>query len=196
MSKGLIGFIAVVVILGIWSVSAYNGLVKKDVAVNEAWSKVETQYQRRADLIGNLVKTVQGAADFERTTLNDVITARSKATSITIDPSNITPEQLQQFEAAQGQMMGALSRLLATFERYPELKATDAFRDLMAETSGTENRVGVARDRFNESVKSYNQSVRSFPTMLYAGAFGFDRKPYFESKPGSEDAPDVDFSFE
>ena len=175
--------------------SSYNGLVEKDENVEQAWGQVQSAYQRRADLVPQLVNTVKGAADFERSTITSVIEARAKATSVTIDPSNITPEQLQQFQQAQAGLSSSLSRLLATFERYPELKATDNFRELQAQLEGTENRIKVERDNFNEKVTTYNKSVRSFPTTIYASIFGFDRRPQFESDPGSEDAPEVDFDF-
>ena len=187
--------IVVVVLLAIFAVSTYNGLVGMDEKVNESWAKVESSYQRRSDLIGNLVSTVKGAADFEKSTLEAVINARSKATGITIDPSNITPEQLAQFNKAQSGLTSALSRLLVTVERYPELKANQNFLELQSQLEGTENRINVARDRFNETVKPYNSKVRSFPTVLVAGILGFDKKPYYEAEAGSEKAPDVKFEF-
>jgi LemA protein len=175
--------------------NSYNGLVQKDNAVDESWSKVETQYQRRSDLIGNLVKTVQGAADFEKGTLTSVIEARAKATSMNFDASDLTPENLQKFQAAQDQLSGALSRLLVTVERYPDLKANQNFLELQAEIAGTENRIAVARNDFNTVVGDYNLTVRQFPMNLFAGMFGFERKAFFEGAEGTENAPDVNFDF-
>lgn len=187
--------IVIVFILGVFGVKAYNSLIGLDEDVNEAWGKVESSYQRRADLIGNLVKTVQGAADFERGTLKDVIEARAKATSMNIDPSNLTPEQIAKFSEVQSGLAGALKSLLVTVERYPELKANKNFLELQAQLEGTENRINVVRDRFNEAVKPYNETIRSFPNNLFAGFMGFDKKAYFESEAGAEKAPDVNFDF-
>ncbi len=187
--------IVVIVLLGLWVMNSYNGIIGKEENVNEAWAKVESSYQRRSDLIGNLVNTVKGAADFEKSTLEAVINARSKATSINIDPSNITPEQLAQFNKAQSGLSSALSRLLVTVERYPELKANQNFLELQSQLEGTENRINVARDRFNESAKNYNTTVRKFPGSLVASIFGFDAKAYYEAEAGSEKAPDVKFEF-
>jgi LemA protein len=160
-----------------------------------AWSNVESSYQRRNDLIGNLVKTVQGAADFERGTLTDVIEARSKATSVNIDPANITPEQLAQFQQAQNNVSGALSRLLVTVERYPDLKANANFRDLQSQLEGTENRINVARDRYNEAVNVYDIKKHRFPTVIFASMFGFEDMARFKADEGAENAPDVQFDF-
>jgi LemA protein len=187
--------IAVVVLLGLWVMSSYNGLVGKEENVSESWAKVESAYQRRTDLYSNIVKTVQASADFERKTLNEVIEARSKATSIEINVDDLTPENIAKFQQAQNQFRGSFSKLLATFERYPDLKTTGAFREFMAQQEGTENRINVARDRFNESAKTYNVTVRKFPATLIASAFGFDKKAYFEAEEGSEKAPDVKFEF-
>ncbi|GGD12792.1 LemA family protein [Hyunsoonleella pacifica] len=187
--------IVIVFILGIFGVKAYNSLIGLDENINEAWGKVESSYQRRADLIGNLVKTVQGAADFERGTLKDVIEARAKATSMNIDPSNLTPEQIAKFSEVQSGLAGALKSLLVTVERYPELKANKNFLELQAQLEGTENRINVVRDRFNEAVKPYNETIRSFPNNLFAGFMGFDKKAYFESDAGADKAPDVNFDF-
>ena len=184
--------IALAVIFG---VRVYNSTIGLEENVEEAWAKVESSYQRRSDLIGNLVKTVQGAADFEKSTLESVINARAKATSINIDPTNITPEQLQQFNQAQSGLSSALSRLLVTVERYPDLKANQNFLELQSQLEGTENRINVARDRFNETVKPYNKHIRTFPNNLLAGLFGFEKKAYFEAEEGSEKAPDVEFDF-
>jgi LemA protein len=189
------GIIALVVlgVAAIWGISKYNGLVGAQESIESVWAKVETQYQRRADLIPNLVNTVKGYADFEQETLTKVIEARAKATQTTIDPTNMTAEQLQQFQGAQGELSGALSRLLVTIERYPELKANQNFLELQAELAGTENRIGVARDNFNTEAKSYNTKIKKFPTNLIANLFNFDAKPYFESDPGSQNAPKVEF---
>ena len=173
--------------------SSYNGLVTKDETVNQAWANVQSAYQRRADLIPNLVNTVKGAADFEKETLEAVVNARAKATSVTVDPSNITPGQLEAFSKAQSGLSSALSKLLVTVERYPELKAVANFSELQTQLEGTENRIKVERDRFNEAVTSFNKSVRSFPTNIFAGIFGFNRKAAFESDAGSEVAPNVNF---
>jgi len=194
MKKYLIP-IVVIVLLGLWVMSAYNGLVGKEETVSEYWAKVESAYQRRTDLYSNIVKTVQASADFERKTLKEVIEARSKATSIEINVDDLTPENIAKFQQAQNQFSGSFSKLLATFERYPDLKTTGAFREFMAQQEGTENRINVARDRFNEAAKTFNVSVRKFPTTLIASAFGFDKKAYFEAEEGSEKAPEVNFEF-
>lgn len=186
--------IVIVVLLVVWGISTNNSLVSKQEGVEAQWSKVETQYQRRADLIPNLVNTVKGAADFEQETLTSVIEARSKATSVNIDASNLSAESLQQFQQAQSQLSGALSRLLVSVERYPELRANANFRDLQVQLEGTENRIATERNRFNDVARGYNTSVRKFPTSLMAGMLGFDRYPYFEADAGAENAPTVDFS--
>ncbi|MCL4150324.1 UNVERIFIED_CONTAM: hypothetical protein GTU68_034445 [Idotea baltica] len=175
--------------------NSYNGLVEKDNNVETLWSKVQTQYQRRADLIGNLVKTVQGAADFEKGTLTDVIEARSKATAVQLSADDLTPENMAKFQAAQDQLSGSLSRLLVSVERYPDLKANQNFLELQAQIEGTENRIAVARNDFNAGVGDYNLSVRTFPNNLMAGMFGFAKKAFFEASEASQDAPDVDFDF-
>jgi len=193
MSKGLIAVIVVAIILGFVGCGKYNGLVGKDEVVKESWARVESQYQRRADLIPNLVNTVKGAAEFEKSTLTAVIEARSKATSTTIDAGNLTPENIAKFQGAQDQLSGALSRLLVSVERYPELKANQNFLELQAQLEGTENRITVARNDFNTVVKDYNQEVRTFPTNLFAGIFGFAQKGYFTAAAGSEKAPSVQF---
>lgn len=185
--------IILALILFVGGCNTYNGLVKQDQNVNETWAKVQSAYQRRADLIPNLVNTVRGYADFERGTLTDVVNARAKATAINVDPTNITPESLQQFQEAQGGLSSALGRLLVTVERYPELKANQNFLELQSQLEGTENRIKVARDEFNTSVKSYNVKVKSFPTNLFAGMFGFSSKPFFEADAGAEKAPEVSF---
>lgn len=172
----------------------YNGLVNKDEECKSQWGKVQSAYQRRSDLIPNLVSTVKGYADFEQSTIIAVTEARSKATSIQIDPSNITPEQLKQFQEAQSGLSSALSRLLVSMERYPDLKANQNFLELQSQLEGTENRINVERDRFNEVVKDFNSSIRSFPAVLTAGILGFKQRAYFESDPGAEKAPKVDFT--
>lgn len=194
MKKWLI-VIVVIAILGIWSVSSYNGLVTVRADAKTAWSNVESSYQRRNDLIGNLVKTVQGAADFERKTLTEVIEARAKATSVNIDPANITPEQMAQFQEAQNGVSGALSRLLVSVERYPELKANQNFRDLQSQLEGTENRINVVRDRYNEAVNAYDIKKHKFPTVIFASLFGFEDMARFKAEEGAEKATDVEFNF-
>lgn len=185
----------VVVVLGMWMGSTYNKLVKAEEKVNSAWAQVENVYQRRADLIPNLVNTVKGAADFEQSTLTSVIEARAAATQVKISPEHLTAESLAQFEQAQGQVSSALGRLMVTVERYPDLKATQNFRDLQAQLEGTENRISVERKNFNEVVQVYNTRLRRFPTNLMAGMFGFEKKPYFSAQPGAETAPEVNFDF-
>lgn len=196
MSKKLIVTLVIVgaiFIFIMWIFGSYNGLVNKEEQVSAQWATVESQYQRRADLIPNLVNTVKGYADFEQETLTKVIEARSNATSVKIDPTNLTPEKLQQFQKAQDGLGSALGRLLVVVEKYPDLKANQNFLDLQAQLEGTENRIAVARQRFNDDVKSYNSTVRNFPAVLIAGMFGFERKGYFEASAGSENAPTVKF---
>ncbi|WP_340064826.1 LemA family protein [Ascidiimonas aurantiaca] len=190
--------IALVVFIGITFLLVYNfnnTAVDKEEDAKTSWSNVESSYQRRNDLIGNLVKTVQGAADFERNTLREVIEARAKATSTTIDPANITQEQLAQFQEAQTGLSSALSRLLVTVERYPDLKANQNFIELQSQLEGTENRINVARDRYNESVSVYNKHIRRFPNTLFAGFLGFEQMTRFQADEGAEKAPDVNFDF-
>lgn len=172
-----------------------NTAVTLDQDVKESWGNVQTSYQRRNDLIGNLVKTVKGAADFEKSTLEAVITARSKATAVTIDPTNITPEQLVQFNQAQSGVSSALSRLLVTVEQYPDLKANQNFLKLQDELASTENQILTSRTRFNEAVKLYNKHVTIFPNNIFAGWFGFKEKPFFEAVAGAEKPVDVEFDF-
>ena len=179
-----------IILIGIGS---YNGLVGSRESVNKAWANVETSYQRRADLIPNLVNTVKGAADFEKSTLTAVMEARSKATSIRIDPNNMTPEKLQEYQAAQSQVGGALSRLLAVSENYPQLRAVESFNQLQAQLEGTENRINEARRQYNEAAQSYNTSRAKFPRVILASLFGFKDRPYFEADKGSEKAPSVKF---
>jgi len=198
MKKWLIPLVIIaIVIYGIynWAVGFNNTAVEYEANAKTAWSNVESSYQRRNDLIGNLVKTVKGAADFERNTLTDVIEARAKATSTTIDPSNITPDKLAAFQEAQSGLSSALSRLLVTVERYPELKANQNFLDLQNQLEGTENRINVARDHFNESVNIYDIFTSKFPNKILAGWFGFDEMSRYNAAEGSENAPDIDFDF-
>ena len=199
MKKWLIPLIVIgAIALGIfgWAKNFYNTAIKLEEPTAEAWAKVESSYQRRNDLIGNLVKTVQGAADFERGTLKDVIEARAKASSTSIDPSNITPDQLAAFNQAQSGLSSALSRLLVTVERYPDLKANQNFLELQSQLEGTENRINVARDRFNETIRPYNEHIKTFPNNVLAGLFNLDELAYYKADAGSENAPEVDFNFE
>jgi len=177
------------------SCSYYNNMVTLNEDTAEAWGNVQTAYQRRNDLIGNLVKTVQGAADYEKGALVDVINARAKATSINIDPSNITPEQLAEFNKVQGGLSGALKSLLVTVERYPDLKANQNFLKLQDELASTENQILTARTRFNEAIKPYNTYVKTFPNNIIAGWFNFDAKAYFDAEAGAEKPVEVDFNF-
>ncbi|MEO0311588.1 MAG: hypothetical protein RIQ89_1245 [Bacteroidota bacterium] len=183
----------ILALLVLWSISMYNGLVGSREKVSKEWANVETQYQRRADLIPNLVNTVKGAAEFEKSTLEAVIKARSEATSIKIDPSNMTAEQLAQFQQAQSNLGGALGRLLAVAESYPQLKAVDNFTNLQAQLEGTENRITTARNNFNEAAQGYNASRATFPRVIFANLFGFTERPYFKADAGSEKAPEVKF---
>ena len=193
MKKSTIIIIAVVAVLAIWGVSSYNGLVKMDESVNTAWSNVENQYQRRADLIPNLVNTVKGYATHEKETLEAVMAARSKATQMTIDAENLTPEKLQAYQKAQGEIGSALGRLLAITEAYPDLKANENFKELQAQLEGTENRISVERRNFNETARSYNTAIRTFPKTIIAGMCGFEKRPYFEAEEGANKAPEVKF---
>ncbi|GAA0877569.1 LemA family protein [Algoriphagus jejuensis] len=196
MKKFLIP-VAIIVVLGIFlytkAVGSYNQFVQTEEQVNGQWAEVETQYQRRADLIPNLVNTVKGYAEFEQETLTGVVEARAKATSMTIDPTNLTPEKLQQFQQAQDQLSGALSRLLVTVEKYPDLKANQNFLELQAQLEGTENRIAVARRNFNESVVAFNSNIRTFPNNIFAGWYGFETKGTFQASEGAENAPTVQF---
>jgi len=192
-NKTLWIIIAVVLVLFFWVRGVYNSLVTQDESVKTAWSQVENQYQRRLDLIPNLVNTVKGYASHERETLEGVINARANATKTTIDPSNLNEETMKQFEAAQGELSNALSRLMVVVERYPDLKANQNFLELQAQLEGTENRISVERKRFNETAQSYNTNIRSFPTNILAGMFGFQPKAYFAAESGAEKAPTVEF---
>lgn len=180
-------------VLMIWLVAGYNSLVGSSQKVESNFANVQTQYQRRADLVPNLVNTVKGAADFEQETLNQVVEARAKATSIQIDPSKATPQQLQEYQNAQGELSQALGRLLALSESYPQLTATQGFRDLQVQLEGTENRIQVARADYNEVLRGYNTKVKRFPTVILSSVFGFDPKPYFEAADGAQNAPEVQF---
>ncbi|MBN9298960.1 MAG: LemA family protein [Filimonas sp.] len=189
----LIVIAALVLILGGCGCGGYNNMIKLDESVKSQWGKVQSEYQRRADLIPNLVSTVKGEANFEQTTLQNVIAARASATQVKIDPTNLTPEKIQEFQQAQGQLSQALGRLLMVTENYPTLRANDAFRGLQTQLEGTENRIKVARNDFNTSVQEYNSVIRRFPNTLFAGAFGFKPKGYFQAEAGSEKAPEVKF---
>lgn len=182
-----------VISLVVWGTRTYNNMVTMQESVTSTWGNVETQYQRRSDLIPNFVSTVKAAANFEQTTLTQVIEARAKATSITVDPTKMTAENLQQFQQAQGQVSTALGRLMVVMEQYPELKATQNFRDLQVELEGTENRISVARQKFNDVAKGYNTYIRRFPAKIIAGMYDFEAKPYFDAAEGSEKAPVVTF---
>ena len=183
----------VAAIVVVWGITGYNGLVSMDEGVQTKWADVETQYQRRADLIPNLVNTVKGYAAHESETLQAVVEARAKATSVNIDPTNITAEQMANFQKAQDGVSSALGRLLVTVEKYPELKANENFRELQAQLEGTENRISVARRDFNEAARKYNTTLRSFPKNILASMFGFEKKSYFEAHEGSDQAPTVQF---
>lgn len=198
MKKWLIPVIILAVLaLGIynWAVGFNNTAVNLQEDAKTTWSNVESAYQRRNDLYNSVVKTIQGSADFEKGTLTEVIEARAKATSVNIDPSNITPQQLEKFQQAQSGFSGAFSRLLVAVERYPELKTTAAFRDFQAQQEGTENRINVARDRFNKAVNVYNKHIKTFPNKILAGWFGFEEMARYKADPGSEKVPDVNFDF-
>ncbi len=186
----LVGIAALLLFMGC---NQYNGMVTSLEDVKSTWAKVESQYQRRSDLIPNIVNTVKGAANFEQETLTKVIEARSKATQMKVDANDLSPEKMAEFEKAQGQLSGALSRLLVVSENYPQLQATQQFSELRAELAGTENRITVARNDFNSVVKSYNVNIKRFPASLFASIFGFKERGYFQSNPGSENAPKVEF---
>lgn len=183
------GIIILVLLIG----SMYNGLITKNVETQNSWAKVETQYQRRSDLIGNLVSTVKGYADFEKSTLEAVIQARASATQVKLDANDLTPEKVAMYQKAQENLSGSLSRLLVTVEQYPNLKANENFLKLQDELAGTENRIAVARDNFNEVAKTYNVAIQTFPRNIIAGMFGFKQKGFFEAKAGAETAPVVKF---
>ena len=190
---GLLITLGVLIIIGFLGCNGYNGLVKQDESVKNAWNNVQTEYQNRADLVGNLVNTVKGAANFEQKTLTDVIAARSRATSVNINANNLTPEKIAEFQAAQGQLSGSLSRLLATVESYPTLKATENFTRLQGQLEGIENGIKNSRKVFNDEVNLYNTKVRSFPMNILGGLFGFKQKEGFKAEAGAEKAPEVKF---
>ncbi len=196
MKKGLITLIVVGVVLlsgFIWIKNAYNNMVVSDENVQAAWAQVENVYQRRADLIPNLVSTVKGYAAHESETLESVVSARAKATQVTVDPTDITPEAISQFNAAQGELSTALGRLLLIQENYPDLKANQNFLELQAQLEGTENRIATERMKFNEAAKAFNTGIRKFPDNIIASMFGFEKKAYFEAQAGTETAPKVEF---
>jgi LemA protein len=196
MKKGWIIIGAVIILAFILYrvfAGSYNSMVERQEAVSSLWSQVENQYQRRSDLIPNLVNTVKGYANFEQQTLTGVIEARAKATSVNINAGNLTPEKVAQFQEAQDGLSSALSRLLVTVEKYPDLKANQNFLELQSQLEGTENRITVARMNFNEGVQSYNTYIRRFPQNFLAGPYGFEKKGYFEAQPGAEKAPEVKF---
>jgi len=189
----LISVVAVLVIAVFSGISTYNKLVIERENVNSQWANVESQYQRRSDLIPNLVATVKGYATHESSTLEAVVAARSKATQVTIDPKNLTPEKLQEYQAAQGQVSSALGKLLMITENYPDLKANQNFLELQAQLEGTENRISVERNRYNDVAKSYGIMIQRFPTVIFANMFGFEKKPYFEAEKAAAKAPSVKF---
>ncbi|WP_278905879.1 LemA family protein [Leyella stercorea] len=192
-NKGLIITVVVIALVAIWGISSYNGLVSMDENVSNQWANVETQYQRRSDLIPNLVNTVKGYAKHESQTLESVMQARSQATQVKIDPSNCTPQQLAAYQKAQGDVTTALGKLLAITENYPDLKANQNFLELQSQLEGTENRINVARKDFNDTAKKYNTSLRRFPRNIVASMFGFEKRNYFEAEAGAEKAPKVEF---
>lgn len=193
MKKSGIIILAIIAVLVIWGITSYNGLVSSQENVEKEWANVETQYQRRADLIPNLVNTVKGYATHEQQTLNQVVEARSKALQVKLDINDLTEENLKKFQQAQGELSSALSRLIAISESYPDLKANQNFLDLQKQLEGTENRIAVARRNFNEAAQQYNRKIRSFPTNILAGMFGFSRKAYFQAAEGADKAPEVQF---
>jgi LemA protein len=191
---GILIILGLILILGVWGCSGYNGLVKQDETVKNSWNNVQSQYQRRADLIPNLVNTVKGEANFEQQTLIQTVEARYKdLNNIKVDPSNLTPENIAKFQQAQGELSGALSKLMVVVENYPNLKANEGFRNLQAQLEGTENRISVARNDFNGAVNTYNTKVRSFPMNIFSGMFGFKVKEGFKADEGANKAPEVKF---
>ena len=189
----LIVIVAVVLVLFFWIKGMYNSMVSRDEAVSQAWAQVENVYQRRADLIPNLVATVKGYAEHESSTLEAVVNARAKATQATVDPSSLSEEELTRFMSAQNELGTAIGRLLVSVERYPDLKANQNFLELQAQLEGTENRIAVERKKFNEVARSYNVAIRRFPNNIFAGRFGFEKKGYFEAAEGAEQVPEVSF---
>lgn len=189
---GLIVVVALILVLGGCGCNSYNGLVTGDQNVKQVWSNVETNYQRRTDLYNSVIKTIEGSANFEKSTLKEVLEARAKATSVTVDIND--PQSLEKFQQAQGQLQGAFSRLMAVAEAYPDLKTTKAFQDFQVQIEGTENRINQARRDYNSSVNDYNLKVKTFPNSIFAGIFGFHEKAYYKADAGSEKAPDVQFN--
>jgi len=190
--SGLLILLGIVVILGFWGCNTYNGLVTSEQDVKKVWSNVETNYQRRTDLYSSVIKTIEGSANFEKSTLKEVMEARSKATSITVDIND--PASLEAYQKAQANLQGSFSRLMAVAEAYPDLKTTQAFRDFQTQIEGTENRINVARQDYNKSIEGYNLKVKRFPRNILAGMFGFKEKPYYKSDAGTEKAPDINFN--
>ena len=193
MTKKALITLSVAVVVVIWVVAAYNGIISAEENVASRWGNVQNVYQRRADLIPNLVSTVRGYAEHERTTLEDLTNVRARATQITVNADDLTPEKLREFQRTQGELSSALGRLIAISENYPDLKASQNFLELQAQLEGSENRINVERRNFNEAAQQYNTQIRRFPTSVLAGFFGFDKKPYFEAETGSEGAPQVQF---
>lgn len=190
----ILGVIALfVIIMFSWVSGIYNGLVTREEGTKQAWAQVENVYQRRSDLIPNLVETVKGYANFEKSTLTDVVNARAKATQVTVDPTKLSPDQIQKFQGAQGELSSSLGRLMVVIERYPDLKANQNFLDLQAQLEGTENRIAVERKKFNEVIQDYNIAVRRFPRNMFAGMFGFEQKGYFQADAGANKAVKVKF---
>ncbi len=189
---GLLVILGLVVILGFWGCNTYNGLVTSDQDVKKVWSNVETNYQRRTDLYSSIIKTIEGSANFEKSTLREVLEARSKATSINVDIND--PASLEAYQKAQANLQGSFSKLLAVVENYPDLKTTQAFRDFQTQIEGTENRINVARQDYNKSIEGYNLKVKRFPRNILAGMFGFKEKPFYKADAGSEKAPDINFN--
>ena len=192
--KVIIALLVVAAAVVLWGVMAYNGVISAEENVAGKWGNVQNVYQRRADLIPNLVATVRGYAEHERATLEDITNVRARATQTTVNANNLTPEKLREFQQTQAELSAALGRLIAISENYPDLKASQNFLELQAQLEGTENRINVERRNFNESAQQYNTKIRRFPTSILAGLFGFDKKPYFEAETGSEAAPQVQFS--
>lgn len=188
---GLLVILGIVLILGFWGCNGYNGLVSADQDVKKVWSNVETNYQRRTDLYSSIIKTVEASANFEKSTLQAVVEARAKATSVTVDIND--PASLEAYQKAQANLQGSFSRLIASFENYPDLKTTTAFRDFQAQIEGTENRINVARQDYNKSIEGYNLKVKRFPRSLLASVFGFKEKPFYKADAGSEKNPDIKF---
>lgn len=193
MNRNILIFVGIIAIVLLFGGCGYNSMVKLDEKVSEQWAQVENVYQRRSDLIPNLVNTVKGYANFEKDVLTSVTEARSKATSVNVDASKLSPESIQKFQAAQGQLTSALSKLLVVVEKYPDLKANQNFLELQAQLEGTENRISVERNKFNTVTQEYNTKIRTFPNNITAGMFGFSKKGYFEAEKGAEEAPEVKF---